>query len=77
MTAIAGLALLTTIGGSLHMALDDADHLDAAMLTFAVTASGLSFLSIGSAFWGLVIGLAAWAVSGVGRDAPRRTGGTG
>ena len=31
----------------------------AAVLTFAVTASGLSLFGIGSAFWGLVAGLVA------------------
>ncbi len=30
----------------------------AATVTFAVTASGLAFLGIGSAFWGLLAGLA-------------------
>ncbi|MCB2100848.1 MAG: benzoate/H(+) symporter BenE family transporter [Rhodobacterales bacterium] len=62
-SAIAGLALLTTIGASLRMALDDTDSLDAAVMTFAVTASGLTFLSIGSAFWGLALGLAVQALS--------------
>ena len=41
--------------------LDD-DGREPALLTFLVTASGASFLGIGSAFWGLVVGIVAWAV---------------
>jgi benzoate membrane transport protein len=55
--AIAGLALLGTISNSLDSALKDVDHREAAILTFIITASGGSFLSIGAPFWGLVIGL--------------------
>ncbi len=57
--AIAGLALIGTIGNSLHAALDDASEREAALITFLVTASGLSLLGIGSAFWGLVAGVLA------------------
>lgn len=56
-SAIAGLALLGTISNSLDSALKDVDHREAAILTFIITASGGSFLSIGAPFWGLVIGL--------------------
>lgn len=55
--AIAGLALLSTIGNSLNIAMADSDHRDAAIVAFAATASGFSLFSIGSAFWGLVLGL--------------------
>lgn len=53
---LAGLALLSTISGSLHQALTKETDRDAAMVTFLVTASGITLLGIGSAFWGLVIG---------------------
>lgn len=55
--AIAGIALLGTIGNSLTGALADERERDAAVITFLVTASGLALLSIGSAFWGLLFGL--------------------
>jgi len=55
--AIAGIALLGTIGNSLTGALLDERERDAAVITFLVTASGLALLSIGSAFWGLLFGL--------------------
>jgi len=54
---IAGLALLGTISGSLHRALAEESQRDAAIVTFLITASGLSLLGVGSAFWGLVGGL--------------------
>lgn len=55
--AIAGLALLGTIANSLAGALDDVRGRDAAIVTFLATASGISLFGIGSAFWGLVMGL--------------------
>lgn len=53
---LAGLALLGTIGGSLHQALNNAPERDAAIVTFLFTASGVTLTGIGSAFWGLVAG---------------------
>lgn len=55
--AIAGIALLGTIANSLSGALGDERERDAALVTFLVTASGLTLLNIGGAFWGLVFGL--------------------
>lgn len=55
--AIAGLALLGTIGNSLGAALADEREREAALVTFLATASGMSLFGIGSAFWGLVLGL--------------------
>ncbi|MBB6056018.1 benzoate/H(+) symporter BenE family transporter [Tolumonas osonensis] len=54
---VAGIALFGTIGASLHAALHDAHQREAALLTFLVTASGLTLWGIGSAFWGLVAGI--------------------
>lgn len=58
--AIAGLALLGTIGNSLAAALSDEGEREAAFITFLVTASGISLIGVGSAFWGLTIGLLAY-----------------
>jgi benzoate membrane transport protein len=49
---LAGLALLGTIGGSLFQALNQESERDAAVVTFLVTASGVTLAGIGSAFWG-------------------------
>jgi benzoate membrane transport protein len=38
--------------------LQDEQERDAALVTFLVTASGLALSGIGSAFWGLLLGLA-------------------
>ncbi len=54
--ALAGLALLGTIGSSLAMAVADDGSREAAVITFVVTASGLELFGIGAAFWGLVAG---------------------
>jgi benzoate membrane transport protein len=59
--ALAGLALLSTIGSSLHQALVQDTQRDAAVITFLVTASGIQLMGIGSAFWGIVFGaLSLW-----------------
>ena len=57
--AIAGLALLGTIGNGLASALKEDAHREAALITFLVTLSGLSLWGIGSAFWGVVAGALA------------------
>jgi benzoate membrane transport protein len=57
--AVAGLALLNTIGGGLSAAVRDETEREPALVTFLVTASGLSLFGIGSAFWGLVAGVTA------------------
>lgn len=58
--AIAGLALLGTIGNALADGLWGSDDREAALLTFMITASGLSLFGVGSAFWGLVVGVSVW-----------------
>ncbi|TNI37940.1 benzoate/H(+) symporter BenE family transporter [Aeromonas veronii] len=59
-TCVAGLALLGTIGSSLHSALHQDEAREAALLTFIITASGISLLGIAAACWGLLIGLAIY-----------------
>lgn len=60
--AIAGLALLGTIGNGLFTALGEERDREPALITFLVTASGVSLLGIGSAFWGLIAGTLAVVV---------------
>ena len=57
--AIAGLALLGSIGGGLAVALKDDRHREASLVTFLVTLSGLALWGIGSAFWGVATGALA------------------
>ncbi len=54
--AIAGLALLGSIGAGLASALREETHREAALITFLVTLSGVVIAGIGSAFWGVVAG---------------------
>ena len=54
--AIAGLALFGTIGNGLVAALSDAAEREPALVTFLVTASGVTLFGVGSAFWGLIAG---------------------
>ena len=61
-TTLAGLALLGTIGGSLASAMADARTREASLITFLAAAANITLLGIGGAFWGLVIGLVAYAV---------------
>ncbi|WP_127806751.1 benzoate/H(+) symporter BenE family transporter [Hydrogenophaga sp. NH-16] len=64
--AIAGLALLGSIGSGLHAALKDDAHREAALITFLVTLSGVVIAGIGSAFWGVVAGALALFVQQYG-----------
>lgn len=57
--ALAGLALLGTIGSGLAAAVRDESRREPALITFLVTASGLQLLGIGAAFWGIIAGLIA------------------
>ena len=52
---LAGIALLSTFGNSLAAALKTPS--EAAVLTFLITASGISIFGIGSAFWGVLVGV--------------------
>lgn len=57
-TALAGIALFGTIGHNIALAFQDTAEREAALMTFLFSASGVQFFGIGSAFWGLVFGLA-------------------
>ena len=58
MTALAGIALLGTIGHNIAIAFQDISEREAALMTFLFSASGIQFFGIGSAFWGLLFGFA-------------------
>ncbi len=61
-STLAGLALISTIAGSLSNAISDSSTREAAMITFLATAANINMFGIGGAFWGLVLGLIAYFV---------------
>jgi benzoate membrane transport protein len=65
--SVAALALFGSIMSGLTNAMQDTRQREAALVTFMVTASGLTLLSIGSAFWGLVAGIVTQIILGARR----------
>jgi benzoate membrane transport protein len=55
--AVAGLAVMPTLMNCLAVSMADSHYREPALFTFLFTASGTNLLGIGSAFWGLCIGL--------------------
>jgi benzoate membrane transport protein len=67
--SIAALALFASIIGGLTQAMSEPDEREAALITFLVTASGMTLLGVGSAFWGIVAGLLSLAILNWGKQA--------
>ncbi|MFB7879369.1 benzoate/H(+) symporter BenE family transporter [Brevundimonas diminuta] len=61
LAAITGLALIAPLTGSLGAMMAAVKDREAAVLTFAATASGVALFGVGSAFWGLAVGFLALA----------------
>ncbi|MCY1299708.1 benzoate transporter [compost metagenome] len=57
--ALAGLALYGAISEALARSVAQPAERDAGLFTFLVTASGVSFIGLSAAFWGLLFGLLA------------------
>ncbi len=60
--AIAGLALLGSFSAAIVAALSDVRQREASAITFLFAGSGLAFLGVGGAFWGLLVGGAMYMV---------------
>lgn len=60
--SLAGLALLGALSSGLAGAMADESEREAGVITFLMTASGVSFFGVGSAFWGLIAGVIAYAI---------------
>ena len=65
-TALAGVALLSPLQASLYDTMHEGTHqksvLEAALITLAVTVSGIRPLGVVSAFWGLLAGVVAYGI---------------
>jgi benzoate membrane transport protein len=70
---VAGLALIGAFAGALGSALSEEAKRFPAVLTLAVTASGLTLFGIGSAFWGLAAGLLALGLDSLAPRLRRRS----
>lgn len=65
--SIAALALFASIIGGLTQAMSEPKEREAALITFLVTASGMSLFAVGSAFWGIVAGMLTLAILNWGK----------
>ena len=68
--AVAGLALLGAFGSAILGAVNEPKDREAAVITFIVTASGVSFFGISGAFWGLLAGALILALTRWKRPKP-------
>jgi benzoate membrane transport protein len=59
---LAGLALIGAITSNVSAFAAEKNHLEASVITFISTASGISFLGLGSAFWGVIFGALAYNI---------------
>lgn len=64
---VGGLALMSPLLGALTTAMSDESDRFSPLVTFVVTASGMSLFGIGSALWGLLAGLAVVALQSLRR----------
>ena len=62
--SVAALALLGSIGSGLTQAMQTPHEREAALITFMVTASGLTLFGIGAALWGLIAGVLTLVILG-------------
>ncbi|WP_085726156.1 benzoate/H(+) symporter BenE family transporter [Pseudomonas sp. R37(2017)] len=70
--ALAGLALFAAIAGALTGAMAVPSDREAALVTFLVTASGMSLFALSAAFWGLIFGMATHVLLSARRSVPLR-----
>ena len=55
-TAVAGLALIPALVGSISAAFSEPTQLEASALTFLIAASGMTLFGVSGAFWGVIVG---------------------
>ncbi|MDA0962139.1 MAG: benzoate/H(+) symporter BenE family transporter [Proteobacteria bacterium] len=73
-TAVAGLALVPALVGSISAAFGDRSQLEAPALTFLIAASGMTLFGISGAFWGVVVGALIWWSKALATRSTDRTG---
>ncbi len=63
MGTLAGVALIGVLANAVHAALDVPAEREAAILTLAITASGITVIGLGAAVWGLAAGGIAYVAT--------------
>lgn len=66
-TAVAGLALIPALVGSISAAFGDPKQLEAPAMTFLVAASGMTLFGVSGAFWGVIAGALIWRAKSLKR----------
>ena len=62
--ALAGLALIGAIMSNIKLLSADSAYIESAVITFLITASNMTVAGMGSAFWGIVLGMVSyWVLS--------------
>ena len=61
--ALAGLALIGAIVVNIRLLCAESKYIEPAVICFMVTASNMSIVGMGSAFWGIVLGMLAYWIS--------------
>lgn len=70
--ALAGLALIGAVVSNIRARVDEGAYVEPSVITFLATASGMSLFGLGAAFWGVVLGMAAyWLIPRTGGSAAR------
>lgn len=59
---LAGLALLGGLSANMGVAMQDARQRESALITFLVTASGMTLFGLSSVFWGIVLGMTSYFI---------------
>lgn len=60
--ALAGLALIGAVVSNIRALADESAYIEPSVITFVATASGMSLFGLGAAFWGVVLGMAAYVL---------------
>ncbi|WP_458792426.1 benzoate/H(+) symporter BenE family transporter [Yoonia sp. MH D7] len=64
-TAVAGLALIPALVGSISAAFSEPTQLEAPSLTFLIAASGMTLFGVSGAFWGVIVGALIWLAKSI------------
>lgn len=64
-TAVAGLALIPALVGSVSAAFSAPTQLEAPALTFLIASSGMTLFGVSGAFWAVVVGAVVWTAKGL------------